>query len=75
MRLWAIEQLAATGSDEKVDTLLGALDSDDPEVLRLVIRTLAQEDDPRVLPALRPFTTHDEARVRRAAEVAVERLQ
>lgn len=68
MRAWAVEQLGNVESDEAVPPLLGALEYEDPIIVRSAIRALAKHDDARVKPALKKMTQHEVPEIARVAK-------
>ena len=68
MRAWAVEQLGNVESNEAVAPLLGALEYEDPIIVRSAIRALARHDDARVKPAIKKMTQHEVPEIARVAK-------
>jgi len=63
----AVEAVARLESPERVDALLEGIWHEDPEVVKVALRCLAEEVDPRVRPHLTACLDHDAWGVRRLA--------
>lgn len=74
MRAWAVEQLGNVESAEAVAPLLGALEDEDPIIVRAAIRALAKHDDARVKPALKKMTQHEVPEIARVAKTTLRDL-